>query len=301
MAFRSASTGSSAVAEANAEAAVPDLTSVAVARRLVVNADDFGRSASVNAAVARAHREGILTSASLMVNEAGFEEALEIARANERLGVGLHLTLIQGHSTLPREEVPGLVDGQGAFGHSPVGLGFKYFFLPALRDQLYREISAQVRKFHATGLRMDHLNGHLHLHMQPVIFRLLMENAGKWGITHFRLTCEPLGANLRAAKGRYLTRCLHALIFRCLAERQRAGLRRAGLRHTGAVFGQLQDGRVNEDYVLRLLPKLRPGDSELYLHPSLDKFKHEFEALVSPRVRDLRTRLGIRLIRYQDL
>lgn len=58
---------------------------------------------------------------------------------------------------------------------------------------------------------------------------------------------------------------------------------------------------MNEDYILKLLPGLPPGDSELYSHPSLEKFKHEFDALISPRVREQIQRLGIQLIRYQDL
>lgn len=272
-----------------------------VARRLIVNADDFGRSASINEAVRRAHQDGILTSASLMVNEPGADEAVRLARELPRLGVGLHLTLILGHSALPPAEIPGLVNAHGEFGRSPVRLGFRYFFQPALRDQLYCEIAAQVRKFQATGLRLSHLDGHCHLHMQPVVFRLLMDNAGKWGITHFRLLCEPLRPNLRAARGRYLSRAAEALVFRLLAAGQQRRLRRLGIRHVGAVFGELQNGRVTEDYLLRLLPELRPGDSELYTHPSLDEFKHELDALVSPRVKAEAARLGIRLIQYQDL
>src|SRR6266403_4871890 len=81
-------------------------------RRLIVNADDFGRSADINEAVIRAHREGILTSASLMVNEPGFEEAVTLARENPRLGVGLHLTLLFGHSALPPDRIPGLVNAK---------------------------------------------------------------------------------------------------------------------------------------------------------------------------------------------
>jgi hypothetical protein len=102
-------------------------------RRLIVNADDFGLSHSVNAAVIRAHREGILTTASLMVNEAGFEEAVKLARENPQLGVGLHLTLLQGHSTLPPKKIPGLVNARGEFPENPVGTGMKYFFRRSLR------------------------------------------------------------------------------------------------------------------------------------------------------------------------
>ena len=81
-------------------------------RRLIVNADDFGRSHSINAAVIRAHRDGILTTASLMVNEPDCAEAVRLARENPRLGVGLHLTLLMGRSALPPEKIPGLVNSR---------------------------------------------------------------------------------------------------------------------------------------------------------------------------------------------
>ena len=101
--------------------------------RLIVNADDFGLSPSVNAAVLRAHREGILTSASLMVSEPGFAEAVGLARTNPRLGVGLHLTLLMGHSALPPEQIPGLVNARGEFTNRPVRAGLDYFFKKSLR------------------------------------------------------------------------------------------------------------------------------------------------------------------------
>ena len=81
-----------------------------VRRRLIVNADDFGRSSSINEAVIRAHREGILTTASLMVNEPACEEAVALAKENPRLAVGLHLTLLCGHSALSPEKISGLIN-----------------------------------------------------------------------------------------------------------------------------------------------------------------------------------------------
>src|SRR2546422_7510563 len=98
------------------------------ARRLIVNADDFGRSYSINQAVIRAHREGILTTTSLMVNGEAADEAVELARQNPRLGVGLHLTLVCGTSVLKPGEIPGLVDGDGSFSGNPIATGVRYFF-----------------------------------------------------------------------------------------------------------------------------------------------------------------------------
>ena len=270
-------------------------------RRLIVNADDFGRSAAINIAVVRAHREGILTSASLMVNEPGFAEAVALAKENPRLGVGLHLTLLLGHAALPPEKIPRLVNVRGEFSNSPAGAGMKYFFNRRLLEPLRAEIHAQFEKFHATGLPLDHVNGHLHLHLHPAIFKILMQDAEKLGLTHLRLTRDCLARSRRLARGNLFYQVSHAAIFGLLSRRARKVLAAKKIRHAQITFGLLQDSRVDEDYILKLLPELPPGDSELYSHPSLDKFKHEFAALVSPQVKAQIEKHGIQLIRYQDL
>lgn len=277
------------------------MNQAAAIRRLIVNADDFGLSGSVNAAVVRAHREGVLTSASLMVNEPGFDEAVELAKENPRLGVGLHLTLLHGHSALPSEKIPGLANTRGEFTNSPVGAGMKYFFDDDLREQLRAEIHAQFGKFHRTGLPLDHVNGHLHLHLHPVIFNILMEDWETLGIRHFRFTRDCLARSRRLSSGHVFYKISHAIIYECLSAGAREPLRQRKIKHAQITFGLLQDSRVDEDYILKLLPELPPGDSELYSHPSLDKFRHEFEGLISNRVKEQIQKLGIQLIRYQDL
>ena len=270
-------------------------------RRLIVNADDFGRSHSINEAVVRAHREGILTSTSLMVNEPASDEAVARARENPKLGLGLHLTLLCGKSALPPEKIPGLVNARGEFGNRPVDVGMSYFFKHDLREQLRAEIHAQFARFRVTGLPLDHVNGHLHLHLHPTIFGILMEDAASLGIRRLRLTRDCLSRSRRMARGRWFYRVSHAAIYEWLSRRARQPLQQHGIRHAQITFGLLQNARVDEEYVLKLLPELPPGDSELYSHPSLDEFKHEFEALVSPRVQERIEKLGIELIRYQDL
>src|SRR5262249_54197373 len=147
------------------------------------------------------HRDGILTSASLMVNEPGFEEAVKLAKENPRLGVGLHLTFLMGHSVLPPDKIPGLVNGRGEFSNDPIGTGMSYFFKRSLRPQLRAEIHAQFERFRSTGLPLDHVNGHLHLHLHPVIFNILMEDSEKLGIRHLRLTRDCLSRSRRMARG----------------------------------------------------------------------------------------------------
>lgn len=270
-------------------------------RRLIVNADDFGKSESANEAIVRAHREGVLTTTSLMVNEQACASAVQLARENPRLGVGLHLTLLCGRSALPPQKIPGLVDAQGRFTDNSAGAGLRYFFRPGLRAQLRAEIHTQFERFRQTGLPLDHVNGHLHLHLHPTVFRILTEDAKQLGIQRVRLTFDPFWLNLRLAGGHLGYRLLHAIIFGLLAAWARPQFRRHRFGHTERVFGLLQNAHVDESYVLNLLPQLPAGNSELYSHPSLDEFRNEFEALVSPRVRQRVAELGVELIRYQDL
>lgn len=270
-------------------------------RKLIVNADDFGKTESTNEAIVRAHRDGVLTTTSLMVNEPACASAVQLARENPRLGVGLHLTLLCGRSALPPDQIPALTDLEGRFTDNPAGAGFRYFFQTGLRAQLRAEVHAQFQRFRATGLPLDHVNGHLHLHLHPTVFRILAEDASQLGIQRLRLTFDPFWLNLRLASGHLGYRLVHAVIFHLLSARARPEFRRRKFIHTDRVFGLLQNARVDERYLLNLLPRLPPGNSELYSHPSLDEFRNEFEALVSPRVKRQAAELGIQLIRYQDL
>jgi len=270
-------------------------------RRLVVNADDFGASRSINQAVIGAHRDGILTSASLIVNGDAAAEAVELARQHPRLGVGLHLTLIRGRSCLGPAALAGMVDQRGRFSDQPVFAGLRYYFEQRRHADLEREVAAQFERFNSTGLVLDHVNGHLHFHMHPTVVGILLRRAEDWGIRAMRLTRDPLWLNLRLSRGHYGYRVSRALVFRGLGRWVGARLRPKGILHTDRVFGLLQDGRVDVGYLERLIPCLPPGDSELYSHPSLDEFRAEFEALIAPRVRALVEEHRVTLARYQDL
>lgn len=269
--------------------------------RLIVNADDFGRSHRRNLAIIEAHRQGILTSASLMPGGEAFDEAVVLAQENPRLGVGLHVTLVCGNAVLPHERIPNLTDAQGRFSNDPVRAGFEFFFKRAVQSQLREEIRAQFERFAETGLTLDHVNGHLNIHLHPAVFKMLMAHAGGTGFKHFRLTRDWFWLSARMTSGQWLYRTSHAVIFTLLSQRVRPALRRAGVSHARAVFGLLQNARVTEEYLLELLPRLPAGDFELYSHPCVEEAPEELAALISPKVVKRMRDLGIQAIRYQDL
>jgi hopanoid biosynthesis associated protein HpnK len=279
------------------------------ARRLIVCADDFGRDVAINEAVEAAFRDGILTSASLMVAAPAAADAVARARRMPGLRVGLHLVLIDGSPVLPPGRIRGLVGADGRFSDSQIRVGLRYFCAPGVRRLLAAEIGAQFAAFGATGLALDHVNAHQHLHLHPTVARLIVEIGRSHGMRAVRLPAEPALVLRRAFPGeRYRTPAWRPLV----AALQRR-LHRAGLATTDQVFGIAWSGAMVEQRVLGLLPHLPPGVSEIYFHPAtrqtpalaaaMPGYRHteELGALTSPDVRRRVAELGIGLIGYGDL
>ena len=280
-------------------------------KELIINADDFGLSAGANRGIIAAWRDGILTSASLMVNGDAFEEAVSLAEENPGLQVGLHLTLVQGRATAPGKGFPSLTDREGNFPDDPVMAGMRYFFLKSLRKKLLAEIEGQLRKFTATGIPLSHIDGHLNIHMHPTVFDILLSLMPKYGIETFRLSRERLFVDLSLARRRIVGKAADAFIFGRLAAHCKPELERRRIGYTDEVKGLLNSGRMTEAYLLAALDRLDDGVTEIYFHPGchpdeelrrwMPDYGHEEElaALTSVRVREKLHKLGIRLRNYR--
>jgi hopanoid biosynthesis associated protein HpnK len=285
-------------------------------RQLVVSGDDFGAAGEINAAIARAHRDGILTSTSLMVTGDAVADAVAVARANPTLGVGLHLVLAQARPAAPVSSIPRLVDARGRFGEDAVRGGMRYAAIALGRTgraQLRHEIEAQLDAFVATGLELAHVDGHLNMHLHPMVLAILLELAPRYGIRAMRLSRESLGSALRHDRRHALRKTGEGLVFHALAAWAAPRLRAAGIVTTDRVYGMHQTGHVDEAYLLGLIPALPPGVSELYCHPAVRPpavmadaqrgYDHagELAALLSPRVRACVQESGVRLVSYAGL
>jgi hopanoid biosynthesis associated protein HpnK len=279
---------------------------------LIINADDFGMSEAVNEAVIRAYKEGVLTSTSLMVTGAAFDQAVKLAKENPGLAVGIHLVTVVGKSVLPPKEIPVLVDREGNFSNNPTAAGLKYFFSTRARRELIKEIAAQFEKFKATGLPLSHIDGHLHLHVHPVIFKAALEMGAKYGARRMRVPAEERRLALAFDRSNRLQKTIHALLFGGLARYMKKKLKKRGFTFPERVYGNLQSGRINEQYCLYALDNLTAETSELYLHPAVypdDRLLNgderqcsiEFEALTSNRIKERVRQLGIKLTNYSEM
>jgi hopanoid biosynthesis associated protein HpnK len=282
-------------------------------KKLIVTADDFGLAVPVNAAIEQAHLSGILTAASLVVAGDAAVDAVARARRLPTLSVGLHLVVVRGRPSLPPEEVPDLVGQDGRFSNDLLGSGVDFFARPTLRRQLEAEIRAQFERFVATGLRLDHVNAHKHMHLHPTVLGLILEVGRDFGMKALRVPREPL-LRSRRASGRGMLACLgtRVLLAPWIGAMKRR-LRRADLRCNDYLFGLNDSGHMVEERVLRFLRALPSGVSEICFHPALgpwpevdpsaERYQHadEFRALISPKVANALRAAGIVPVAFSDL
>jgi hopanoid biosynthesis associated protein HpnK len=275
-------------------------------RKLIITADDFGLTRGVNEAIEQAHLAGILSTASLMVAGEAADDAIACARRLLNLRVGLHLVLVDGHSVLPHRAIPSLVDMTGRFREGQVQLGLKYFFSWKARRQLAAEIRAQFDAFQQTGLVLDHVNAHKHMHLHPTVARLLIRIGRDYGLRCVRVPAEP-PALLKAIGCRASTGDRLLYLWSRVLRRQ---ARIAGLFVNDYVFGIVLSGHMTSMHVSRALSYLPDGLTEMYFHPatrrddvldrSMASYEHEAEAaaLVDPQIQKAIVKADFRLTNW---
>ncbi|HTU71385.1 MAG TPA: hopanoid biosynthesis-associated protein HpnK [Candidatus Baltobacteraceae bacterium] len=268
-----------------------------MAKQLIISADDYGLSTEVNEAVERAHRDGVLQAASLMVAAPATQDAIRRARALPTLRIGLHVVLVNGRPLLPPERVAPLVDGNGNFLSGLAAAGIRFFLHPDARAALKAEIRAQFEAFARSGLALDHVNAQNHMHVHPTVLGIIIAVGREYGMRAVRVPYEPGDA----------------AFLRPWLMLMRARLRRAQIATNDAVFGIRDSGHMTRRRVLELLDELTPGVSEMYFHPAtgpwsgIDSqiagydFAGELDALTSPEVRTKIVAAGIETLAYSDL
>jgi chitin disaccharide deacetylase len=273
-------------------------------KRLIVTADDFGAALAVNDGVEQAHRNGILTAASLMVTGEAAQDAIARARAMPLLGVGLHVVLVEGRPALPPETLPDLVDGSGLFRTDMVRTGITIFTKLAARAQLRAEIAAQFARFAATGLPLDHVNAHKHFHLHPTIASTILAVGRRYGMKAIRAPIEPRRV-LRTIEGG--PSGFDVTLPWALLVRRR--MRRAGLVVPDQVFGLAWSGALDTKRLRGLIENLPDGLTEIYSHPATAPYTgsapnyayaEELAALTDGVAKAQAVRDGVALGRFAD-
>lgn len=279
---------------------------------LIINGDDFGYSDAVNRAIIQAHTEGVLTSCSLMVNEAAADQAVALARQYPSLAVGLHLVLVLGRAALAHQELPSITDQNGNFTNSSFRAGVQYYFSAAARRELRKEMRAQFERFAATGLPFSHVDGHTHLHQHPVIFRELIRLCEEFNVPRIRVVKGEMRLSLQIDRRNLPLKLVWGIVFNLLGRWCERQLLEKSFVRPQKVYGLLQSGNMNEAYLLGLLDRMSPASSEIYAHPLApdanadDRAANphgpdELNAMLSRKVRAAIDRAGFRLATYETI
>jgi hopanoid biosynthesis associated protein HpnK len=286
-------------------------------KNLIVNADDLGWTEGVNRGIAEAHRNGIVTSASLLANGAAFESATGLARSTPALGVGVHLNLTDGAPVAPRELVSSLVSDAGEFEGGPENLLLRIASRSVAMREVEQEWDAQIDKVRNAGIQPTHLDGHKHVHMLPGLFEIALRLAKRYEIRAVRVAHE--GSTLRAALSAgdelhatvVLKQGVQARGLKLLARDAREQAERAGISTADYFCGIAQTGEMTKEGVARLLRSLPEGTTELMCHPGYSDLdlqntatrlqasrQTELQILTDVGIRNLVASQGIRLIDY---
>jgi len=286
-------------------------------KELILNADDFGMTRGVNEGIIRAHREGVLTSATLMACGAAFDDAVVRAKASPGLAVGCHLVLVGGSAISPHEEIPSLVDKAGRLPETMSGFVARVSLGRIRREEIEREICAQIDKIRAAGIEPTHLDTHKHTHAHPIVMEALGRAARATGITRVRKPIEELhnswetSRSNRPGLGKQL---LAAAAVRIMAPRFDAASRKYGLHSPDQFLGLATTGELGPTMLRCMIEALAEGQTEIMLHPGLcdaelrksgsrlqQQRETELEGLLDAGVKSAIEERGIRLISYREV
>jgi predicted glycoside hydrolase/deacetylase ChbG (UPF0249 family) len=293
-------------------------------RELIVNADEFGLTEGVNHGIVKVHRQGIVTSTTMVANEHAFEHAIELSKQVPELAIGVHLNVTHGSPVLPEVRVYSLVDDEGLFHRRG---RFLQRMVAGRIDlvQVEDEFRAQIEKVVEAGLRPSHLDSHESIYMYPAIFKVLAGLAREFSLP-VRLQDEPMSRAAFASREAYLRyvsseALLKNEVMKMLSRRYRVLLRDWGIPTTDSFLSTFNCLRKDPDSLERALTReleaLPPGVTELMVHPgfsdsllesSLDGGheaallrEEEVRILTDPRLRGLLERCEVRLIDYRAL
>ena len=169
--------------------------------KVIFNADDFGISKGVNAAIYKAYHEGILNSASLMVNQKYAKEAIELHKNMPNLKLGLHINLTNEYPAAEKDKIPLLVDSNGKFKNGFLKLFLLSMFKPKeFKQQVKTETEAQILKALKMGVNPTHIDSHRHVHMIPSVFRVFRELMLQYNIKKTRVINENIFMTLKTNK-----------------------------------------------------------------------------------------------------
>jgi predicted glycoside hydrolase/deacetylase ChbG (UPF0249 family) len=281
-------------------------------KKVIVNADDFGLAQGVNEGIIKAHQEGILTSATLMANMPGFDQAVELAGANPELGVGVHLNILRGRPLSLAQKVGSLLSQENRFIPSVSSLLYRMALKKINFDEVEREFRAQVEKVRKAGIHPSHIDSEKHIHLIRPLFRIVLKLAKEYKIDRIRFIQE---CCISARPGQMFKSIFISLSSSSMTKK----MTQEGIRSPDRFYGVCDSGRVTAAKLQQVLQRAREGVLEIMVHPGfitqemielekqmgsyyINKYREkELNALLDERLPEVIADLGIQLINFNHI
>ncbi|OFW45551.1 MAG: hypothetical protein A2163_03810 [Actinobacteria bacterium RBG_13_35_12] len=283
-------------------------------KKLIINADEFGLTEGTNRAIAKAYQFGTVTSATIIVNQWAFDDAILISKQNPGLGVGIHLNITDGRPILPLNEVISLVDATGYF-YNRYNLMIRLTLGRINLSEVENELMTQVTKLTSRGINPTHIDDHQCIILHPKLFRIITQIA-----SHLNIPIRIPQASLSLLDGRWMRKIASYLI----CNTYRPILKRKEVQTTDYFYKVVDfyHDRLNCEPSLinsyaSLLLRISEGTSELMVHPSymderLVRFMdgsitmarqrvEEMKVLLNPKLKEMLTEAGFKLIHFGEL
>ncbi len=276
--------------------------------RLIVNADDFGLSATVNAGIIHCHQHGIVTATSLMANGACWQAAIALGRQHPTLDIGIHLTLVDGHPVSPANRIPSLLDANGKFPPDIFTFTRRYLSGAIRLAEVEYELEAQIQRLRDHQVTLSHLDSHQHSHMLPGIYQIVRRLAQRHAIEFIRSPAEIRCHLFGQQTPRNWSRCIQQWGLGLLCRLQSP----APCRTTDAFAGFYHGGALNHEALSAIIHQLPHGrTTELMCHPGLEPSREyggvtyqrdaELAILTDPTIRSLLESRHVQCTNYRQI
>jgi hopanoid biosynthesis associated protein HpnK len=268
-------------------------------KRLIVTADDFGLTEGINDGIVEAHSRGIVTRASIIANGEAFEHAVLLSKQFIDLKIGIHLTLVAETPINQPDKIKSLIASNGKFVLNYKAFLSRYIMRKITLDEVYLEWESQIQEVLNSGININHIDSHQHLHMLPGLFNIAVALAHKYQINKIRMLHHDI-VSIQNFK---------ALILTSLSFANKKKIKRSGIAFADNFLGLKYSGHLDENIILKLLYNIPAGTTEMMCHPGYadniyyQKYTNwnyepdiELKALVSKRVKEKIISCNIKLI-----
>jgi predicted glycoside hydrolase/deacetylase ChbG (UPF0249 family) len=278
-------------------------------KKVIINGDDFGMRSEVNEAIAKTHTEGILTSASIIVNMEASEEAVKIAKNLPELGIGVHLNLSRGKPLSKGTIVSSLIDKNGDFSLSEGKLNFLSIVSHKVRLAVYAELAEQIQWLINRGISPTHLDSHYHIHCFPGLSSIVCQLAAKFKVSAVRWVYEPKEVSclpwpISSKKGKR-----NARLYRFFAGINR--IQNSDFIKSDFFVGIAHAGRIDVNFFKAVALYSRAAVTEVMTHPAVNSQAYEKEkglqremelrAICDERTRQYFSEGKMKLVHYGQL